>query len=158
MKNAFSEDVSEFLSLLARHKVRYLIVGGEAVIYFGHARLTGDIDIFYERNAENVRRLHAALNEFWLNDIPGMTNEEELMQESMVFQFGVPPNRIDLINEIEAVGFEEAWQDKVRESFSHIGREVTIYFIGLKELMKNKKAVGRHKDMEDLEFLEKVRN
>lgn len=157
MKNVFSEDVCEFLSLLARQEVRYLIVGGEAVIYYGHARLTGDIDIFYERTAENVRRLHAALNEFWLNDIPGMTNENELLQESMIFQFGVPPNRIDLINEIEAVGFKEAWEDKVRESFSYHGREVTICYIGLKELMKNKKAVGRHKDMEDLGFLEKVR-
>ena len=156
MKNVFSKDVSEFLSLLERHEVRYLIVGGEAVIYYGHARLTGDIDIFYERTAENVRRLYAALNEFWLNDIPGITNEDELMQKGTIFQFGVPPNRIDLINEIEAVGFEKAWEDKVRESFSYNNREVTIYYIGLKELIKNKKAVGRYKDMEDLAFLKNV--
>jgi len=156
MKNVFSKDVSEFLSILERHEVRYLIVGGEAVIYYGHARLTGDIDIFYERTAENVRRLYAALNEFWLNDIPGITSEDELMQKGTIFQFGVPPNRIDLINEIEAVGFEKAWEDKVRESLSYKNREVTIYYIGLKELIKNKKAVGRYKDMEDLAFLKNV--
>ena len=101
MKNVFSEDVCEFLSLLARQEVRYLIVGGEAVIYYGHARLTGDIDIFYERTAENVRRLHAALNEFWLNDIPGIEGEDELMEKGTIFQFGVPPNRIDLISDLE---------------------------------------------------------
>jgi predicted nucleotidyltransferase len=44
----FSEDIQEILALLAKHQVKYLIVGGEAVIYYGHARLTGDIDLFYE--------------------------------------------------------------------------------------------------------------
>ncbi len=50
----FSHDISEFLFLLFNNKVRYLIVGGEAVIYYGHARLTGDIDLFYERENKNI--------------------------------------------------------------------------------------------------------
>jgi len=53
----FSPDILEFLRLLSIHKVRYLIVGGEAVIYYGHARLTGDIDIFYDRTKENTKAL-----------------------------------------------------------------------------------------------------
>jgi len=57
----FSPDVSEFLFLLFKNKVRYLIVGGEAVIYYGHARLTGDIDIFYDREKKNIRKLYRIL-------------------------------------------------------------------------------------------------
>ncbi len=156
-KTYFSEDISEFLLLLARHKVRYVIVGGEAVIYYGHARLTGDIDIFYERTAGNVKRLYTALNEFWDNDVPGVGSEDELLQEGMILQFGVPPNRIDLMNEIGNVGFETAWRNKTKAVFSHLRKRITIYYIGLDELIKNKKAVDRYKDREDLKFLSEVR-
>jgi len=50
----FSKNIKEFLFLLHNHKVKYLIVGGEAVIYYGHARLTGDIDIFYDSSKRNI--------------------------------------------------------------------------------------------------------
>jgi len=63
-KTFFSSDIVEFLFLLNKHKVKYIIVGGEAVIYYGHARLTGDIDIFYDRGKENCIRLFEALSEF----------------------------------------------------------------------------------------------
>ncbi|MGO9482328.1 MAG: nucleotidyltransferase [Candidatus Kryptoniota bacterium] len=156
MRSYFSEDISEFLLLLSIRNVEYVIVGGEAVIYYGHARLTGDIDIFYKRSSENVNQLYAALNEFWGNSIPGVENKDELMQEGIILQFGVPPNRIDLINDIEGVGFDRAWSDRLDAKFPHRGKEVTIHYIGLAELIKNKKAIGRPKDMDDLEFLNKV--
>jgi hypothetical protein len=89
MKSNFSQDVSEFVFLLARFHVRYLIIGGEAVMYYGYARLTGDIDFFYERSVDNVQHLYAALNEFWGNAIPGVGTEDELMQRGAIFQFGV---------------------------------------------------------------------
>lgn len=62
--NYFSPDVSEFLYLLSKYKVKYLIVGGEAVIYYGHTRLTGDIDIYYSTVKENIKNLYLALKEF----------------------------------------------------------------------------------------------
>ncbi|MGE5861373.1 MAG: hypothetical protein ACM34J_12505, partial [Ignavibacteria bacterium] len=74
-KSFFSQDVIEFLYLLSKHKVKYLIIGGEAVIYYGHARLTGDIDIFYQRNSENAAKLFEMLNEFWEKNIPGINNK-----------------------------------------------------------------------------------
>jgi hypothetical protein len=63
--SSFSPDIQEFLRLLHVHDVRYLIVGGEAVIFYGHARLTGDVDFFYDVDVDNARRLFAALDEFW---------------------------------------------------------------------------------------------
>ena len=149
----FSKDVQEFLKLLAAHKVRYLIVGGEAVIYHGYARLTGDADFFFEPSKQNARKLYRALKEFWAGDIPGIRTFEELMEVGPILQFGVPPNRIDLINQITSVTFREAWENKTRNSIESAGEEIPIYFIGLEELIKNKKAIGRPKDMADLKYL-----
>ena len=156
MIGRFPEDVSCFLTLLSNHDVRYVIVGGEAVIYYGYPRLTGDIDLLYESSRQNVRRLYLALSEFWNENIPGLQNEGELMQQGTIIQFGVPPNRIDLLNEIEGVSFKEAWTHKVEVGLPHEGEDVLIHYIGLKDLIRNKKAAGRHKDLEDLKFLTRV--
>jgi hypothetical protein len=149
----FSADVTDFLSLLFRHEVRYLIVGGEAVIYYGHARLTGDIDIFYERTRNNAINLFTALEEFWDNGVPGIRTREELLIKGTIFQFGVPPNRIDLMNVIENVEFKDAWAHRNDALARMKGKKILIHYIGLQQLIKNKKAVGRHRDKDDLLFL-----
>ena len=100
--STFSPDIREFLRLLHAHGVRYLIVGGEAVIFYGHARLTGDVDFFYDIDFDNARRLFAALDEFWEGSVPGLGCPEELAAPGVIVQFGVPPNRIDLMNESTA--------------------------------------------------------
>ena len=156
-KSYFSQDITAFLFLLAKHDVRYLIVGGEAVIYYGHARLTGDIDLFYRITHANVKRLFDALKEFWNDEIPGIQNEKELMQEGMIFQFGVPPNRIDLISMFEGAKFIDAWKNRKVETLLYKKKGLPIYYIGLDELIKNKKAVGRNRDKDDLKFLTEVK-
>lgn len=155
--SCFSDDVQEFLRILAVHKVKYLIVGGEAVIYHGYARLTGDVDFFFESSRQNARKMYEALKEFWGGDIPGIKAFDELMEEGLILQFGVPPNRIDLINQISGVTFREAWENRIRTGIESAGGEVPIYLIGLQELIKNKKAIGRPKDMEDLKYLKAVK-
>lgn len=95
--STFSPDIREFLRLLHAHGVRYLIVGGEAVIFYGHARLTGDVDFYYDIDFDNARRLFAALDEFWEGSVPGLGCPEELAAPGFIVQFGVPPNRIDLM-------------------------------------------------------------
>jgi len=149
----FSADVTDFLSLLFRYEVRYLIVGGEAVVYYGHARLTGDIDIFYDRTRDNADNLFAALNEFWSEDVPGISASEELLHEGMVFQFGVPPNRIDLMNVIEDVQFKDAWAHRNNTAIRIKRKKIMIHYIGLQDLIRNKEAVGRYRDKDDLMFL-----
>ena len=153
----FSKDVREFIKLLAAHRVRYLIVGGEAVIYHGYARLTGDVDFFFEPSKQNGRKLYEALKEFWAGEIPGVESFEELNEIGIILQFGVPPNRIDLINQITGVTFPGAWENKTIDSIESAGEEIPIYFIGLEELIKNKKAIGRPKDMKDLKYLKGVK-
>src|SRR5690625_735739 len=87
----FSEDIKEFLQLLHNHAVRYMIVGGVAVIYYGHSRLTGDVNIFYGLSIENINRLYNALLEFWNGDIPGIKEWQELQTPSYIIQFGISP-------------------------------------------------------------------
>lgn len=152
----FSEDIAEFLLLLFKHNVRYLIVGGEAVLFHGHSRLTGDIDIFYDNSDVNVDKLYNALLEFWDNDIPGLKEKSELKEEGIIIQFGIPPNRIDLMNKIESVSFNEAYNNKITISVLLKNEEAKINYIGLKELIKNKNALKRPKDIDDLKYLQKL--
>jgi hypothetical protein len=151
----FSKDALEFFHLLSKYEVNYLIVGGEAVIYYGHARLTGDVDIYFEMMSENVEKLYQALTEFWEGQIPGLKKYEELMEPGVIIQFGVPPNRIDLINQIEAVVFKDAWANKVTETIISEERTIPIHFIGILDLIMNKASLDRPKDMDDLIYLRK---
>jgi len=153
----FSDDVKELLAIFNAHNVRYVIVGGDAVIYYGFARLTGDTDIFYSSDVTNVKNLINALHDFWNGQIPGIDKEEELQQPGIVVQFGVPPNRIDLINQIESVSFEDVWENRLEEKILYKGKYLPVYIIGIDELIKNKQSIQRPKDSEDLKYLLKFK-
>jgi len=153
---AFSKDTREFLRLLSLHRVRYLLVGGMAVIYHGYPRLTGDYDFFFEATRANARRLYGALRQFWAGTIPFVDRVEDLLEKGVIIQFGTRPNRIDLINSITGVSFKEAWKQRIRESLKIEGRLLSIDIIGLDDLIKNKKALVRVKDLDDLRYLEAV--
>ncbi|HOW81032.1 MAG TPA: hypothetical protein PK573_00615 [Spirochaetota bacterium] len=152
----FSSDIQDFFLLLSKYEVKYLIVGGEAVIYYGHARLTGDIDFFYELSAENAGKLYHALLEFWDQSVPGIDSPDVFLKHGAIVQFGQPPNRIDLINVIDGVSFAEAWESRISETIRAKNNMCTIYYIDLQNLIKNKKAVKRNKDLEDIKYLEKM--
>src|SRR4030042_2674552 len=134
----FSRDIQDFLTLLFKHKVRYLIVGAEAVIFHGFARLTGDIDIFFEPSPKNCRALFSALQEFWAGPVPGIGSPAELATKGTIIQFGYPPNRIDLINAISGVNFSEAWMGRSPQTFLIRKQSVTVHYIGRSALIKNK--------------------
>ena len=146
---AFSADLQDFLRLLHRHAVRYVVVGGAAVIHHGYPRFTGDVDFFYERTEENTRRLYDCLAEFWNGSIPEINDPSELMEEAVVFQFGRPPHRIDLLNTIDGVDFALAWQSRVEA----VTGGVPVHYIGKEALVANKQASGRYKDLDDIEHL-----
>ena len=153
----FSADILEFIRLLHIHKVRYVVVGGEAVIYYGHARLTGDIDFFYEAGRENVTALFQALLVFWGGKIPGIERIEELQEEGIVIQFGRPPNRIDLLNRIDGVSFEAAWSARATVTVQTAEEQLPLFYLGLSDLIRNKETCARPKDEEDLRFLRKLK-
>lgn len=140
-------DFEELLRLLEEHGVEYMIVGGYAVAYHGHPRFTKDIDVFFCVTDENAQRLRRALTAFGFG-------EEDLPLEAFttlgnVLTFGVVPTRVDLINDIDGVTYDEARPNVVRGRYGHV--EVT--FIGFADLVRNKKATPRAKDKGDVEEL-----
>ena len=149
----FSTDVQEFIRVLSDHDVRYVIVGGEAVIYHGHARYSNGIDFFYEPASENAGKLWDALDQFWAGEMPGLKSAEGLLIIGATVQYGVPPNQIVLYNSLTNMSFEEAWDAKVDESIRIRGKKHMIHFVGLEDLIKNKTALKRDIDKEDLKYL-----
>ncbi len=154
--SSFSEDVCEFIRLLCQHAVKFLIVGGEAVIFYGHIRFTGDVDFFFDSSRDNVVQLHAALHKFWEGTIPGISDFQELMEVGKIVQFGLPPNRIDLLNRIDGVAFVDAWANRTPVTMDPGSGPILFHYIGLEELTRNKEASGRPKDQEDLRFLRRA--
>ena len=146
-------DIQELVRLMHAHGVRFLLVGGEAVIHHGHARLTGDIDFFYDRSARNARRLYAALEEFWRGHVPAVQSADELCDEDIIVQFGRPPNRVDFIASLGTVQFGAAWRRRVIETLRTKRGNVPLPIIGLTDLLRSKRDAGRHKDLDDVEQL-----
>lgn len=132
-----------------------MIVGGEAVIFYGYPRLTGDVDFFFNAALENTHRLFDALTEFWSGNIPGLTRREELGENGLILQFGRPPNRIDLINRIDGIEFQEAWPGREIAEMQSKGQTISVVYIGLQGLIRNKSASARPKDLDDLDYLKK---
>ncbi len=140
-------DFKELLELFNAHKVEYMIVGGYALAFHGAPRFTGDIDIFVRSDTENALHVIDALSEFGFGDL-GLKAEDFNFPDKVV-QLGVPPVRVDLITSLTGVTWEEAYSHRTKGMFG----DVSVYFIGLKEFISNKKATGRKKDLADLEAL-----
>lgn len=140
-------DFEELLRLLEEHRVEYMVVGGYAVAFHGYPRFTKDIDVFFQSDDENVRLLRQALMAFGFreDDLP----REAFTTPGNVLTFGVVPTRIDLINSIDGVTYEEARRNVVRGAYG----EVEVTFIGFEDLIKNKKSTPRAKDKGDVEEL-----
>jgi hypothetical protein len=141
------DDFKEFVKLLNAHQVKYLIVGGYAVAFHGHPRMTGDIDFFLECTEENTRKLEKVLADFGFGGL-GLTFEDFLRPDTVV-QLGYPPLRIDLINSISGVTFAQAWEQRVEMEVEG----ETLRFIGKEALLTNKAASGRPKDRGDLDAI-----
>lgn len=145
-----TRDLKEFIELLNAHGVEYLLVGGWAFGFHATPRYTGDLDFFLRCDPENGARLKRALTEFGFDDLPGF--DESFLQIDRILQFGVPPNRIDILTQISGVTFAEAWKSRLDGEIA--GLRVPI--ISRECLIRNKAAAGRPKDLADLDALQKT--
>ncbi len=140
-------DFREFLRLLNAHKVEYLLIGGYAVGYHGYPRATNDLDVWVAIAADNAKRLVAALRDFGF-EMPQLAPELFLHNRRIV-RFGEPPLRIEIATTISGVQFAQCYRKRV----SAVIDGIRVNLINLRDLKRNKKASGRHKDMDDLEHL-----
>lgn len=145
------KDYRDFLKLLGAKKVKYLIVGGFAYSYYAEPRYTKDIDIFVEATRENGARIISAITEFW-NSTPDI-QPDDFVRDDTVIQLGIDPVRIDLIKSCAGIKFPSAWKKRVKAKYG----DVDVFFISLDDLIRNKKAVGRDRDLIDVKYLEKVK-
>ncbi|MFM8807427.1 MAG: hypothetical protein ACKOJB_00720 [Chthoniobacterales bacterium] len=150
---AFSQDVRDFMRCLQEHGVRHMIVGGNAVIFHGFIRYTGDIDFFYEDTTENRLALWTALRAFWGGAVAEASSPDDLASPGAVLQFGRPPNRIDLLNRIEGVEFAEAWPRRVTAHLCDEKGNLALHYLGKDDLLANKRACGRRRDLDDCDAL-----
>ena len=146
-----NEDFRDLLLEFADGKVVFVIVGAFAVAYHGVPRATGDMDVFVKPSPENARRVFDALVRFGAPLASAGVKPEDFETPGIVYQIGQPPRRIDVLTEISGVSFDEAWA--TRQSVHFEGR--VVHFIGRDELLRNKKAAGRPKDLADLFRLRK---
>lgn len=141
-------DFEELLKSLEENNAEYMIVGGYALAFHGYPRFTKDIDIFFKNTEKNIKKLRESLLGFGFTeqDLP----EEIFVEKGNILQFGIVPVRIDLINEIDGVTFEEAEKNINRGRYG----KVKVNFISRIDLIRNKKASGRPQDKLDAEILE----
>ena len=145
-----SKDLAEFIRLFNQNRVEYLIVGGWAAGFHSIPRFTGDIDIFIRATTENAQRILKVLAEFGFGSLN--ISVEDLTRPNYVIQLGKVPNRIDLLTSLTSVKFEDAWPNRVCEIIS--GED--LVFIGREDLKRNKIALGRPRDLMDVDALERT--
>lgn len=141
----------EFIELLGRNSVRYLIVGGYAVGLHGFPRYTGDIDVFIAVSEENARLVLKTFSDFGFGDM-GLT-EKDFLEEEIVVEIGREPLKIQILTGIDGVTFDECWEERKEVDMSGL----KVPFIGIASLLRNKEASPRAKDKIDLEELKRIK-
>jgi predicted nucleotidyltransferase len=145
------KDFEDFVVLLNKHNVEYMIVGGYALAFHGKPRHTGDLDIWINLSDDNAQKMLQVIREFGLASL-GL-KATDFLQKGAITQIGYPPLRIDILNEIDGVNFKEAEQNLMTIDVDGL----LIKYIGLDDLIKNKQVSGRHRDISDVKELNKLK-
>ncbi len=144
-----SQDFEDFIKLLNQYKVDYLIVGGYAMAFHGKPRYTGDLDIWIDISESNALKLLLVIQNFGFSSLG--FKKEDFLKENLINQIGYPPLRIDIITSIDGVKFKDAYLSKQIIDLE----DFQANYIGLDQLIINKKTSARPIDLIDVKDLEK---
>jgi hypothetical protein len=144
------QDFRDLLIAMADAGVEFVLVGGHAVAFHGYPRATADMDVLVRAHGDNAKRVYAALAKFGAPLDDFNVTQEDFATYDGVLQIGRPPRRIDILNAADGVSFDEAVAEG--ETVEVDGRSIPI--MGLKALLKNKRAADRPKDRADVAALE----
>jgi len=145
------DDFDRIVASLNKHRVDFLIIGGYAVFYHGFVRATEDLDIYVRPTEENAKRTVAALEAVGFG-CPELS--PEVFTADNGISLGEKPIKVDILSRLPGVAFEDAW---ARRESSAFGAE-TANYISREDLIKNKRAVGRPRDLDDVRELEAGRD
>jgi hypothetical protein len=145
-----NSDFSDLLRLFNDNNVKYLVIGGYAVIQYAEPRYTKDLDLWISTDVANAKAVFRALKEFGapLADL----TEDDFAEEGYFYQMGVPPVRVDVLMGIPGLSFAEAWQRRVNIDFD----DLSVSFIGKQDLITVKLASGRPQDLLDAKQLQQT--
>lgn len=146
-RSILPKDFKDFLKLLNSKRIKYLLIGGYAVGYYGYPRATADMDIWIAIGEENAKKMTEAIRDFGMNT-PDLT-ESIFLKPGKIIRMGHPPIRIEVLTEISGVDFEDCYARRKETVIDGI----KVKMISFKDLLKNKQASGRYKDLNDLENL-----
>ena len=141
------QDFRELLALLNAHKVEYVLVGGYALAFHGAPRYTGDMDIFIKPDRQNAQRILEALDDFGFGDQDLTT--ADFQKPNVVIQLGVAPVRVDIVTSLSGVSWDDVHSTRIEGKYG----DVPVSYIGRDQFIANKRAVGRKRDIADLEAL-----
>ena len=144
-------DFREFLKLLNRHRVEYLVVGGYSVAYHGYPRYTGDLDIFEAISARNGAALTKVFRDFGFAE--GVPDPAAFQQRGQIVRIGREPMRLEILNEIDGVAFANCYARRIRARLDGLA----VNIIGFDDLLRNKRSSGRPKDRADVDVLARKR-
>lgn len=145
------QDYEDLLRELVAANAAFVLVGGWAVAVHGHGRATDDLDVFVSPTSENAARVIAALRSFGAPiDQHGVTTGL-FATPRYGYRMGRKPLLIELLTTIDGVTFEEASRGAIPVRIA----DFEVLCIGRRELIANKKAAGRAKDLADVEVLER---
>jgi hypothetical protein len=142
-----SSDYEDLLRLFNDNGVKYLIVGGHALMLYTEPRYTKDLDVWIEASEGNAASVFRALTVFGA-PLAGLS-PRDFAQEGFFYQIGLPPARIDILMSVAGLRFEEAWPNRNQ---SEMGA-VRAWFISREDLVRNKRASGRPVDLLDADLL-----
>lgn len=145
-----TKDFKDLLRAFNANAVKYLIIGAHAFGVHAEPRTTKDLDLFIRSDEKNARAAFKALAEFGA-PLQGLGAED--FHDGTTFQIGQPPDRIDIIQRIDGVSFDEAWANRVE---GLIDGEVRASVISREDLIRNKLASGREQDLLDVKVLRKA--
>jgi len=149
-KNADESRLQKLLKIFEKHRIRYLVVGGYAVMKYSEPRFTKDLDIWIATDTENADAVYAALKEFGA-PLANLT-ADDFTHKDYFYQMGRPPLRIDIMMSIPGVEFEEAWKNHEVIELN----DLKIPFISRSDLIRAKEASGRPQDKIDIDNLKKA--
>jgi hypothetical protein len=145
-----SSDFKDLLNLFEKHKVRYLIVGGYAVMKYSEPRFTKDLDLLIAVDHENAKSVYTALIEFGA-PLENLT-PEDFSREGFFYQMGRAPIRVDILMSIPGINFEDAWKNREVVQLGNL----KLLFISRSDLIYSKEASGRPQDKIDVEKLKEA--
>jgi len=142
-----NSDFSDLLRIFNDHNVRYLVIGGYAVVQYAEPRFTKDLDILIGTDLRNAQAVYNALREFGA-PLAGLT-PKDFSEQGVFFQMGMPPVRVDILMGIPGIGFDKCWERRVEVDFEGL----KVIFISKEDLIVSKRAAGRPQDLIDADLL-----